>query len=128
MAQFRRIDEQTQCEEHGELSNPRHTVKKASRGPLVDKSTVADHQARHINGKITVAVQIVSGGKNEETARQHQNRIECLVVDIDSIDEPDHAFAETPTRHDSNDELEQQSKQGVSVLWFSSLQYTIQVR
>ena len=121
--QFRRIDEQAQREEHGELCNPRHTVEKTSCGTLVDKAAVADHQPRHINGKITVAMQIIGGGKNEETARQYQDGIKRLVVHVDSIDNPNQAFAETPTCHGSNEELKQQYQQGVSVMRFPALQY-----
>ena len=108
-----RIDQKSQAQEHDDLEQPCQSVHKGIYFFPIHNLGVTHHHSGYVDSQIAVSLQQVGKGEGEEHECQQQNRVERLVIDVDSVQDEDGQFSQQIAGAGSDDELYEERAQYV---------------
>ena len=91
--ELRRANHQTEHEEHRQLTEPSQTVEERLGLPFAGELTVTDDQTADIDGEISITLQVIGAGENEDTGREDHDGVQRFVGQFDAAHEQHESFA-----------------------------------
>ncbi|VVN55827.1 hypothetical protein PS687_02103 [Pseudomonas fluorescens] len=107
-------DQKAQHQEHADLCEPGHAVEHMQNAMTAAHRAIADHQAAQVHGEEAAAVQGVGQGEDEQTAGDHQDRIQAG-GQVDAVDHLQHQPAAAQANHAADAEFAHQMGQQAPV-------------